>query len=237
MKQAMLSSLSVFVPAFNEEANISLLIEDALLYLPKIAKKYEVIIIDDGSRDHTKEIVATYSKQYPFIRLVTHSKNQGYGAAIKTGLKSARYEWIFFTDSDRQFRFDELQSFLKYTSNYDFVVGYRRVRRDPILRLIIAQVFLRMWNYLLFGLTLKDIDCAYKLIPTKLVKNLNLITSSAITVTELMYRLISQGHTFIELPVTHYERSYGIQTGSNPKVIIRALKESIALWRKLRSRR
>lgn len=237
MKQALLTSLSVFVPAYNEEANISLIIEDALIYLPKIANKFEIIIVDDGSHDHTREIVSTYSKQYPVVRLISHPKNLGYGAAIKTGLKSVRYDWTFFTDSDRQFRFDELQSFIKYTRKYDFVVGFRRIRRDPILRLILAQVFLRLWNYVLFGLKLKDIDCAYKLIPTKLTKNMTLSTSSAITVTELMYRLISQGYKFVEVPVTHYERSYGTQTGSNPKVIIRALKESIALWQKLRSQK
>lgn len=235
MKTTLLPSLSVFVPAYNEEANISLLIEDALTYLPKVAKKFEVIIVDDGSHDQTREIVSTYSKQYPVVRLISHSKNQGYGATIKTGLKAARYEWTFFTDSDRQFRFNELQSFVKFTRKYDFVIGYRRVRRDPLLRLILAQIFLRLWNYVLFGLKLRDIDCAYKLIPTKLTKNLALITNSAITVTELMYRLISNGYTFTQVPVTHYERSYGKQTGSNPKVIIRALKESIALWQKLRS--
>ena len=235
MKIIKLSSLSVFVPAYNEEANISLLIEDALIYLPKVAKKFEIIIVDDGSQDHTREIVATYSKQYPAVRLISHTKNQGYGAAIKTGLKAARYDWTFFTDSDRQFRFDELQSFIKYTTKYDFVIGYRRIRRDPILRLILAQIFLRFWNYFLFGLKLRDIDCAYKLIPTKLTKNIILSTSSAITVTELMYRLINQGCKFVEVPVNHYERSYGTQTGSNPKVIIRALKESIALWQNLRS--
>lgn len=237
MKSALLTSLSVFVPAYNEEANISLLIEDALIYLPKVAKKFEIIIVDDGSQDHTREIVSTYSKQYPVVRLVSHVKNQGYGAAIKTGLKSVRYEWTFFTDSDRQFRFDELQNFLQYTRKYDFVVGFRRIRRDPILRLILAQVFLRLWNYVLFNLKFKDIDCAYKLIPTKLIKNINLTTSSAITVTELMYRLISRGYQYAEIPVTHYKRLYGTQTGSNPKVIMRALSESIALWQKLRSHR
>ena len=235
MKIIKLSSLSVFVPAYNEEANISLLIEDALVFLPKVAEKFEIIIVDDGSQDHTREIVSTYSKQYPSVHLISHAKNQGYGAAIKTGLKAARYDWTFFTDSDRQFRFEELPSFIKYTDKYDFVVGYRRIRRDPILRLVLAQIFLRFWNYLLFGLKLRDIDCAYKLIPTRLTKKLKLTTQSAITVTELMYRLINGGHKFVEVPVNHYERSYGTQTGSNPKVIIRALKESIALWQNLRS--
>lgn len=230
MAKKRLSSLSIFVPVYNEEANISLVIQDALDYAPQVADQFELIIINDGSSDDTARIVKAYKRQYPEIRLVNHTKNKGYGAAIKTGFKVAQYDWLFFTDSDRQFRFDELPRFATFVTHADYVVGYRRSRRDPILRLLLAQGLLRIWNYLLFGLTIRDVDCAYKLIPRRLISSIRLTTESAITVTELIYRLTQAGYTYVQVPVTHYSRPYGHQTGSNPRVILKALKESLRLW-------
>lgn len=228
-----LTSLSIFVPTYNEEANISLIIEDVLKYVPSLAKKWELIVVNDGSTDQTARIVKTYSERFSEIRLINHSHNRGYGAAVKTGLKSARYDWIFFTDSDRQFRFEELSSFISHRDSADFVIGYRKKRRDPLIRLIIAQGFLRVWNYFLFGLTVKDVDCAYKLIPKKCLNKIVLSTESAITVTELLHKLIKRGYKYKEVPVTHYPRPYGHQTGNHPSVMYKALRESVALWQSL----
>lgn len=233
MKSEPLSSLTVFVPAYNEEANISLIIEDVLKYVPALAKKWELIIVNDGSTDQTARIVRTYSERHAQVKLVNHAHNRGYGAAVKTGLRSAHYDWIFFTDSDRQFRFEELATFISHRESADFVIGYRKKRRDPLIRLIIAQGFLRLWNYLLFGLTVKDVDCAYKLIPKKFLNKLTLVTESAITVTELLYKLTKMGYRYAEVPVTHYPRPYGHQTGNHPSVMYKALRESLALWQSL----
>ena len=233
MKSKPLSSLTVFVPAYNEEANISLIIEDVLKYVPALAKKWELIIVNDGSTDQTARIVRTYSERHAQVKLVNHAHNRGYGAAVKTGLRSARYDWIFFTDSDRQFRFEELATFISHREWADFVIGYRKKRRDPLIRLIIAQGFLRLWNYLLFGLTVKDVDCAYKLIPKKCLNKLTLVTESAITVTELLYKLTKMGYRYAEVSVTHYPRPYGHQTGNHPSVMYKALRESLALWQSL----
>lgn len=234
MPNTKLSSLSIFFPVYNEEANIGLVIEDALKYAKKAARKFEIIVVNDGSTDRTSEVIKTYVSRYENVRLVTHETNRGYGSAVKTGLKSCRYEWVFFTDSDGQFHFDGLEDFVAQRTGVDMVLGYRTKRRDHLLRVILAQGMLRLWNYLFFGLKLKDVDCAYKLIPTSCLKNIKLTTSSAITVTELMYRLINQGYRYHQVPVTHYPRLYGSQTGGNIKVIVRALKESIILWWELR---
>ncbi|GAB4027653.1 MAG: hypothetical protein Fur0011_6180 [Candidatus Microgenomates bacterium] len=228
-----LSSLSIFVPTYNEEANISLVIEDVLKYVPSLANKWELIVINDGSIDQTARIAKSYSERYSEIRLINHARNRGYGAAVKTGLRAARYDWIFFTDSDRQFRFDELASFIAHRDSADFVIGYRKKRRDNFIRTIIAQGFLRLWNYLLFGLTVKDVDCAYKLIPKKCLNKLSLTTASAITVTELIYKLTKKGYRYLEVPVTHYPRPYGHQTGNHPSVMYKALRESVTLWQSL----
>jgi len=225
-----LNSLSIFFPAYNEAENIEATIKDALRYAPAVAKKYEIIVVNDGSIDATQSIVKNLIKKHPQVRLINHPINKGYGAAVKTGLKSSRYDWLFFTDSDRQFHFDELPRFVSQRDKANIIVGRRLKRRDPILRIIIAQVLLKYWNLLLFGLSMKDVDCAYKLIPTRYVRRLHLITESAITVTEMMVKLKQMGLTIYETPVIHYPRKRGIQTGSHPSVILRAFRESFKLW-------
>jgi len=234
MSKQKLNSLSIFFPAYNEEANISTTIADALVYAPQVADKYEVIVVNDGSSDNTASIVSSIATKDPHIRLVSHTKNRGYGAAVKTGIKSVKYEWTFFTDADRQFHFSELVRFVSLIDKADIVVGRRLKRRDPILRIILAQILLKYWNLLFFGLWMKDVDCAYKLIPSKYLKNLPLVTESAITITEIMIRLKRLGLTIYETPVTHYSRRLGTQTGSHPSVIIRAFRESFKLWKELR---
>lgn len=230
-----LNSLSIFFPAYNEAENIEATIKDALHYAPVVAKKYEIIVVNDGSNDGTPVIVENLIKKHRQVRLINHSINRGYGAAVKTGIKNARYEWIFFTDSDRQFHFDELPRFVSLRDKADIVVGRRLKRRDPILRIIIAQILLKYWNLFLFGLSMKDVDCAYKLLPARYVRRLRLITESAITVTEMMVKLKQMGLTIYETPVIHYPRKRGIQTGSHPSVILRAFRESFKLWEELKS--
>ena len=230
-----LKELTVFFPAYNEAGNIKKTLADAAKYIQKVSDKYEIIVVDDGSSDDTSLLVAEYGKKHSFVKLVSHPKNLGYGASIKTGLKEAQYDWGFFTDSDGQFQFDELPHFISLRDQADVVIGYRHKRRDPLLRLILAQVLLKYWNLLLFGLRLKDVDCAYKLIPKNLLDNITLETSSAITITELMTKLIRNGATIHQTPINHYERKMGIQTGSNPRVILRALRESFVLWKRLNS--
>ncbi len=167
--------------------------------------------------------------------MISHPYNRGYGAAVKTGIKAAKYEWTFFTDSDRQFHFSELPHFVTLRDRADIIVGRRLKRRDPILRIIIAQIMLKYWNLFLFGLSMKDVDCAYKLIPTSYIKHLKLITESAITVTEMMVKLKRLGLSIYETPITHYPRRGGVQTGSHPKVILRAFRESFKLWTELKN--
>ncbi len=233
MTSTKLSSLSIFMPAYNEEKNIQQTVEEAIQVAQKLAKQYEVIVIDDGSQDRTAQKVKSLQTKYPQLRLVRHRSNKGYGAAVKSGLRAAKMDWIFFTDSDGQFKFDELSGFVAAKDKADLIIGYRRKRMDPFHRVFIAQVLLKLWNRVLFGLKVKDVDCAYKLFPKKVVQSIKLETESAITVTEFLVRAQRQGYTFCQLPVTHYPRRHGTQTGGNLKVILRALKESFVLFREL----
>ncbi|PIR99024.1 glycosyltransferase family 2 protein, partial [Candidatus Collierbacteria bacterium CG10_big_fil_rev_8_21_14_0_10_44_9] len=179
-----LSSLSIFMPAFNEEGNITTTIIDARSSAKAVARDYEIIVVDDGSRDRTAEVVGELAKHDSDIRLVKHPNNRGYGAAVKTGLKACQKDWIFFTDSDGQFRYDELPKFVNASSKYDLVIGYRKKRMDPFHRVFVAQVLLKIWNFVLFGLTVRDVDCAYKLFSRQVRDAIHLDTESAITVTE-----------------------------------------------------
>jgi len=234
MIKSQLSSLSIFLPAYNEEGNIATTIIDARDAAKKIAKTYEVIVVDDGSTDRTDEVVRELSRHDQNIHLIKHTKNRGYGAAVKTGLKSCKMDWIFFTDSDGQFHYDELAKFVNGRGQADLVIGYRRKRMDPFHRVFVAQVLLKIWNFFLFGLTVRDVDCAFKLFKKEVRDAVHLETESAITVTEFVVKAQTLGFKIIQLPVHHYARKFGEQTGGNWRVIVKAARESFTLRKKIR---
>lgn len=221
------------MPAYNEEANVAAVVLAAAKAAEKVASEYEVIVVNDGSQDKTAEIVNELSKRDSHIRLVNHTKNRGYGGAVKSGMRAAKLDYIFFTDSDGQFRFDELHEFVDLLGKADLVMGYRIKRMDPFHRIFIAQVLLKIWNYVLFGLTVRDVDCAYKLFSRKVRDSVVLSTESAITVTEFIVKAQRQGYRIIQAPVTHYARKFGEQTGGNWRVILRAATDSFRLYKQL----
>jgi len=221
------------MPAFNEEGNIATTIIDARSAAKIVASDYEIIVVDDGSRDRTAEVVNELAKNDQKIHLVKHTRNMGYGAAVKTGLKSCKKDWIFFTDSDGQFRYDELEKFAKSRDKADLIIGYRKKRMDPFHRVFVAQVLLKIWNFVLFGLTVADVDCAYKLFTKEVRDTIKLETESAITVTEFIVKAKAKGFKIIQLPVSHYPRKFGEQTGGNWRVIVKAAKESFILRKKM----
>jgi len=142
-------------------------------------------------------------------------------------------DWIFFTDSDGQFHYDELHKFVNVCDKADLIIGYRRKRMDPFHRIFVAQVLLKVWNFLLFGLTIRDVDCAYKLFRKEVRDSIQLETESAITVTEFIVKAKAIGFRIIQLPVHHYARKFGKQSGGNWRVIVKAARESFSLRRKI----
>jgi len=230
-----LSSLSIAMPAFNEEANIAATVLDAASAAKKVADEYEIVVVDDASSDGTAETVAELAARDRSIRLIGHRVNKGYGAAVRTGLNACRLDWIFITDSDGQFHYDELSAFAEETDGADLVIGYRKKRMDPFHRVFVAQVLLRVWNLCLFGLAVRDVDCAYKLLARRVRDEIELTTASAITVTELIVKALRRGYKIKQLPVTHYPRKFGRQTGGDWRVIMRAARQSFRLRRELSS--
>jgi glycosyltransferase involved in cell wall biosynthesis len=218
-------SISAFFPAYNEEANIGPLCLKTAAALKKVASRYEVIAVDDGSRDGTAAVVRALHKEQPQIRLVSHKVNQGYGAAVKTGFASAKMDWVFFTDGDGQFDVNEIARLLPLARDHDLVVGYRIKRADPPHRLLNAWA----WGTLvrgLFGLKgVRDIDCAFKLIRRGVFKAFRLETTGAMISTELLVKSQKNGFKIAEIGVGHYPRVAGQQTGAKLSVIARAFKE------------
>ncbi len=225
--------LSVFFPTYNEEHNIEALVMRAVDTLKRLAGRWEVIIVDDGSRDRTPEIAARLTQTVPGVRSVRHERNRGYGAAVKTGLQECRLEWVFFTDGDGQFDVTELERLLPATAEADFIAGYRRNRQDPWIRKLNAFA----WGTLvrtLFGLNIRDIDCAFKLFQRRVLDAGGFRSDSALISTELLVRAKKLGYRFKQIGVRHLPRLAGRQTGAHPKVILHAFKELFQLYGQLR---
>lgn len=228
-------SLTVSLPAYNEEGNIGAMVDMVRQQVGPLVEDLEIIVVDDGSRDATADVVAQLASQDPRVRLVRHAVNQGYGAAVYDGIKAASKAFVFFTDSDLQFTFDELPTFLAHISDADMVIGYRQARSDPWFR----RIFGHGWSWLvnlLFGHTARDVDCAYKLFRREVIENVDVASRGAMFSAEFLVRARRAGFHVVELPVSHHPRIAGKQTGANPRVILRAFRELIRLRWRMRDR-
>lgn len=230
-----LLSLSVFFPAYNEAENLTSLIDQSVSIFPQFSQKLEFIIVNDGSTDNTEKIISQLKQKYKQhqIRLVNHPKNLGYGESLKTGIKSSQYEWIFYSDADLQFDFNNLADFIPHIDKYDVIIGYRQKRSEGFKRSFNASLF-KFYIDLLFRLHVKDIDCAFKLFRAKHLKSLTLHSGSAFTSSEILYLLKKKHLKFKQIPVAHYPRRYGNPTGANFKVIIKACYEALATYLKIK---
>lgn len=229
-KTTKLSSLSLFYPAYNEAGNIAEAIEQALHVLPLLARRWEVIVVDDGSTDATYAIAKRYARKHPEVRVITQ-KNKGYGGALQRGFKAAKYQWIFFSDADLQFDISQLQMFVPYTTEHTVVAGFRKNRAEGWVRRLLAYS-LRLWNTVIFGfpLYIRDIDCAFKLIHrSELASIAPLQSNGAMISTELLIKLYYNKAQIKQIGVDHFERIYGESTGNAPKVIAKAMLESFSL--------
>jgi glycosyltransferase involved in cell wall biosynthesis len=226
-----MKSLSVIFPAFNEEANIQAVVEDAHRTVPKLAPIFEIIVVNDGSKDRTCEICDRLAEEFSEVRVVHHPRNRGYGAALKSGITLARYDLIFFTDADRQFDLKEVAALLEQTDAYDIVAGYRARRQDPPHRLLFAWG----WNVLVrlvLGIRIRDIDCAFKVFNRHVFDRVQIHSVGAMVNTEIFAQVFRFGMTVKEVRVSHFPRRHGKPTGGNIAVIIKAFRELIKMRRK-----
>jgi glycosyltransferase involved in cell wall biosynthesis len=226
-------SVSVFFPAYNEEANIEKAVLSAQTVLQEIASDYEIIIVNDGSKDRTGEVANALAGHDAHTKVVSHPTNLGYGAALISGFKNATKDLVFFMDADNQFDIRELKNFLPFLGEADVVVGYRLERQDHLQRKVNAWLFNRLVN-ILFGLGIKDVDCGFKLFKREAVKSLELESKGALISTEFLVKIKKRGFKIRQVGVHHYPRLAGKQTGADIKVILRFFRELVKLWGKLR---
>jgi glycosyltransferase involved in cell wall biosynthesis len=223
--------LSYFFPAHNEEANLAGLVEEALATLPELADTFEIIAVDDGSRDATATIAQDLADRHrDVVRLVRHPVNLGYGAALRSGFAAARYELIAFTDGDRQFKVADIGRLTERLGQQDapdVVVGYRIKRADPLVRTLYARAY-RLANRIFFGLRVTDVDCACKLLRRDALDGLRVESGGAFFSAELLIKLQAAGRRVAEVGVLHYPRTAGSATGAKPQVVLRAIRD---FWR------
>lgn len=222
-------SLSLVLPAHNEEANIGLVVERALVVLPIHADEIEVIVVDDGSRDGTARIVAGLAVGDRRVRLVQHPRNRGYGAALTSGFAATTGDYVMFMDADRQFDVADLRLLAPFVGAFDIVAGFRMERSDPLHRRIFAEIF-NVTVRVLFGVHLRDIDCAFKVFRGDLLRSLELTAPGALINTEIQAKARRQGATLQQVGVHHYPRVAGSATGGSRRVILRAMRETVVLW-------
>lgn len=229
-------TISLVLPAYNEADNIEPLVAEAVPALEACTDDYEIIVVDDGSSDDTTGATQRVMEVNPRVRLVQHPVNQGFGAAVFSGFTNATKEWIFYTDADRQFVLSELERFIPLMDQSDLIAGYRAPRRDPFMRVLYGKGW-SMLCTLLFGYTVRDVDCGFKLLRREIIQKLapDIASRGATFSIEWLVRAKRAGYRFVELPVTHRPRVAGSQTGANIDVIVRAFRELVQvrlqLWR------
>jgi len=235
-------SLSVCMPAYNEEANIAAMVADVLAVMRPRFDDFEIVVTNDGSKDRTGQVLEELARQHPELKPVHHEVNQGYGAAVYTAFSHASKDLIFFTDSDRQFKLEEIDRLLSKLDEADMIVGYRAPRRDPFLRVLFGWGWSALVT-LLFGYTARDIDCAFKLFPRALFEKVGPTVRSrgATFSAEFLVRTKRAGYKIAEVPVSHLPRLAGSPTGARWDVISRAFRElwqfRLQLWRESAAKR
>lgn len=225
-------SLSVFFPAFNEEESIVVTVKRAKDVLIKLPLVWEIVIVDDGSSDKTPILVDELAKRDKQIKVI-HQKNGGYGMALRTGLKNARYDWIVYTDADGQFDFSQVTELMTATKNADAVWGYRVNRRDSVIRLVTGFCWLASLK-ILFGLNLRDVNCGFKLIRRDVLTKIGELTSTrgGMINAELAIKIKEKGFKIVEVGVSHFPRIFGTPTGLSLDVVINSYYEllKMRLW-------
>jgi len=201
--------------------------------LEKVADTYEIILVDDGSRELTKKVLEELEKKVGNLRIIRHDKNRGYGGALKSGFYGAKYELIFYTDGDAQYNPSELELLLqKFNDDVDIVNGYKISRSDPVYRKIVG----RLYHYitkLFFGFKIRDVDCDFRLIRRKIFDDVVLEYNSGVICVELVAKLTKRGYRFAEVPVHHYYRVSGKSEFFNFVRIFRVAKNLVKLWYKI----
>jgi glycosyltransferase involved in cell wall biosynthesis len=230
----LLEGLSVFLPSHNEEGNVERVVAAFSAALPRVTSDYEMIVVDDGSRDRTGEIADRLARSDSHVRVVHHPQNRGYGAAVVSGIAAATRPWVLLCDGDGQFDADEVRALAAYAADFDLIVGRRVRRADPLGRRLNGRAWTVLMR-LLFGIRTHDVDCGFKLFRRELIDAGKLQARGAMISAELMARMAGNGARIREVDVRHLPRQSGEQSGANLRVVMKAFRELFLLYRGLRA--
>ena len=226
-------SLSIFFPAYNDAGTIASLVIVAHMTARRLTDDYEVIVVDDGSPDHTGELLDEMAKEFPWLKVVHHGKNRGYGGALRTGFETATKDLVFYTDGDAQYDPREMAKLWEaFHPDVDFVNGYKIVRADPLHRIVIGRLY-HLFVRTLFGLRLQDVDCDFRLMRRDVFTKVALTRSSGVICVELMKKVQDKGFRIAQVPVHHYHRSYGKSQFFNFRRVAKTLVDLANLWYEL----
>ena len=230
-------SLSIFFPAYNDAGTIASLVLIAHMTARKITDDYEVLVVNDGSPDHTGELLDEMAATHPWLRVIHHGQNRGYGGALRTGFAEARKDLIFYTDGDAQYDPREMVTlFAAMVPGIDFVNGYKIGRSDPLHRVVIGRLY-HWFVRLTFGLRLRDVDCDFRLMRRSIFERVELTRSSGVICVELCKKVQDAGVGIAQVPVHHYHRTYGKSQFFNFPRVARTLLDLMRLWVELVVRR
>jgi len=229
-----LDSLSVFLPAHNEAGNIERVVNGWRAELPRVTDDWEIIVVDDGSRDGTGPIADRLTSTDARVRVVHHEVNRGYGGAVISGIAAASKSWVLLCDGDGQFDPADIETLAQRAGDCDVIVGRRGSRADPFMRRLNGNAWTILMR-ILFGIAISDIDCGFKLFRRELIVPDELKARGAMISTELMARMAGRGARMAEVDVRHLPRQTGEQSGASMRVIMRAFRELMVLYRDLKS--
>jgi glycosyltransferase involved in cell wall biosynthesis len=222
--------LSVFFPAYNDSGTIASLVISALQSARRLTRDFEVIIVNDGSADATAQIADELARTYAEVRVVHHERNRGYGGALRSGFAAATRELVFYTDGDAQYDPSEMALlWARLADDVDLVNGYKISRSDPLHRIIIGRVYHHTVR-MLFGLTVRDVDCDFRMLRRSIFDRVLLETNSGVICLEMMKKIQDAGFRIAEVPVHHYHRAYGRSQFFNVRRLFKTGVDVARLW-------
>lgn len=221
--------LTLFFPCHNEQETIGGLVAEAEKMAGELTPDYEIIVVDDGSSDGSREILRELKDRHPRLRLIFHEGNLGYGAALLSGFRRATKDWVFYTDGDGQYDVTELMNLWSARDGVDWVNGYKVSRKDPWHRILLGEIYRRL-IHLLFHPLIRDVTCDFRLIRRRLVQSLELHSTSASICLELVKKLERAGARPAECPVRHYPRRHGRSRFFRPRHLAKMAHELVLLW-------
>lgn len=232
MVQKMKYSVSVFFPVYNDSKSVPILVRKTIQTLNPLVDDFEIILVNDGSKDNSAEVIEALAKKYKWVRTVHHKKNKGYGGALRSGFAHARKDLVFYTDGDGQYDVTELKQLLPLIEHFDVVNGFKIKRSDKIHRTIFGDLY----NYgsrIFFNLKVKDVDCDFRLFKRKIFDEIKLISNTGTICVEMMKKVQNGGYSIGNVPVHHYDREHGTSQFWSIRRIFRSLTAYAKMWIKL----